>query len=431
MTGTLSLDDLKRIALEFVGQISRGDYASATTKFDDAMKKALPPEKLQALIQQLTTQAGTIINLDGVSTSEIMGHKVVVVTVQFAKGKTDILIPFNDRGLISGLSFNPSTQLASHYNPPSYVDCRSFSEVDVTVGRGKWALPGTLSIPKGTGPFPGVVLVHGSGPHDRDETLGPNKVFRDLAWGLASQGIAVLRYDKRTFAHKSKYTPELASKITVQEEVVDDALLAIRLLLETTKIDSRRIFVLGHSLGGNLIPLIGSQDRSLAGLIIMSGSPRPIVDSALDQFTYLYGLSGAMSEEQKKDLEILKVQVARAKSPELNEKTPREDLPLGMWPRYIISMRDYNPIEAARSMPMPILVLQGGRDYQVLPTKDFEGWKTGLQDKQNVTFKLFPKLNHLMMEGEGLSRPEEYSTEGHVSEEVVNTISRWIKAIGP
>jgi dienelactone hydrolase len=313
------------------------------------------------------------------------------------------------------------------YRPPSYVDLRSFREADVTIGSGEWALPGTLSMPGGSGPFSGVVLVHGSGPNDRDGTVGPNKVFRDLAWGLASQGIAVLRYDKRTFTHKNKYTPDVVAKVTVKEETVDDARLAARLLREMPQV--RRVFVLGHSLGGLLIPWIGREDRGLAGLIIMSGSARPIEDSILDQITYIYGLSGKISGKQKAELEALKAQIARVKSPELNENTPGKDLPLGMPAAYLLALRDYRPAEAAKALDVPILVFQGGRDYQVIASKDYEIWKGALADKPNVTFKIFPELNHLLIEGEGLSKPEEYAIEGHVSEEVVNTVAQWIKAI--
>ena len=107
-------------------------------------------------------------------------------------------------------------------------------------------LPGTLTLPAGTARVPAVVLVHGSGPHDRDETVGVNKPFLDLAEGLAAQGIAVLRYEKRTRVAPLSF---IGRRFTVNDEVVDDAVAAVQLLRTEPGIDPARIVVVGHSLG--------------------------------------------------------------------------------------------------------------------------------------------------------------------------------------
>src|SRR5206468_7944705 len=118
------------------------------------------------------------------------------------------------------------------FKPPPYAHPEAFSEREVTVGEGEWKLPGTLTLPKGDGPFPAAVLVHGSGSHDRDETIGPNKTFRDLAWGLSSRGIAVLRYEKRNHVHGEKMV-KLIDKMTINDEAIDDAVAAVGLLRKT------------------------------------------------------------------------------------------------------------------------------------------------------------------------------------------------------
>ncbi len=295
------------------------------------------------------------------------------------------------------------------------------------MGSGEWALPGTLTVPNGPGPFPAVVLVHGSGPNDRDETIGPNKPFRDLAWGLASQGIAVLRYDKRTKVHAAQFTPEILANLTLQQETIDDALLAVQLLRGTQNIDPQRIFVLGHSLGAMAAPRIGQQDPALAGLILLAGPTIPLEDEILDQYTYLFNLDGTLTDAEKTELEKLQAQVARVKDPNLSDQVPATDLPLGIHAAYWLDLRDYHPAEVAKTLAMPMLVLQGGRDYQVSPTKDFAGWKTALADKANATLKLYPDLNHLMIAGQGQPNPAEYQTEGHVAPEVVSDIAAWIK----
>ncbi len=420
-----SFKKFKVMAQMFVGQLLKGDFTAAASRFDDQMKNVFGEDKLKESWLNLVMEAGSLLQMNPTQTAEAEGYKIVIIRCQFQQVIIDIQVVFNDQEQIGGLNFTPTKM---DYSPPEYVNESAFHEVDVTVGEGKWALPGTLTLPEGSGPFPGVVLVHGSGPNDRDETIGPNKTFKDMAWGLASKGIAVLRYDKRTFTHAKQFTPDLVEKLTGKEEAIDDALLAVQLMRQTEGIDPKQVYLLGHSLGATLAPRIGQEDPELAGLIIMAGITRSLEDTILDQFTYIYGLADTMAEQQKTELEELKEKVARVKSPDLADMSP-QDLPLGISAAYWIDLRDHNPADIVKTLNMPILVLQGERDYQVLKTEDFEGWKAALNHKPNAAFKLFPKLNHLFIEGEGNSTPQEYLIEGHVKEDVVNTIAQWIESI--
>jgi hypothetical protein len=236
-----------------------------------------------------------------------------------------------------------------------------------------------------------------------------------------------LRYEKRTKVHAGQFTPEMIARLTVQEEVIDDALSAVQILRQAPGIDPDCIYVLGHSLGATLAPRIGQQDPSIAGLIVMAGMTRPFEDTILDQYTYLYGLSGSMTDAQKAELEQLRVNVARVKDPNLSDEVSAKDLPLGLYPAYWIAMRGYQPAEVAKSLAMRILVLQGGRDYQVTAEGDFPAWQHALGEKSSATLKLYPKLFHLFIAGEGPSTPQEYFVEGHISDEVIQDIVHWIR----
>ena len=417
-------------AENLIDQLGRGDYAAATSDFTDEMKTAAPEATLKDIWEQLLVQRGAFIQRSASTNSVVQGYQTVFVTCQFEKGELDAQVTFDNQDKIAGLHFTAHQAAGATpipYNMPAYVQRDSFQETNVTVGSGEWALPGTLTMPNGPGPFPAVVLVHGSGPNDRDETIGPNKPFKDLAWGLASQGIAVLRYDKRTKVHAAQFTPDVLAKLTLQQETIDDALLAAQLLRNTQDIDPQRIYVLGHSLGAMAAPRIGQQDSALAGLILLAGPTVPLEDEVLDQYTYLFNLDGSLSDAEKAQLEKIQAQVAQVKDPNLSDQVPASELPLGIQAAYWLDLRDYHPAEVAKTLAMPMLVLQGGRDYQVNPTKDFEGWKTALADKANAVLKLYPALNHLMIAGQGPSTPAEYQTEGHVSEEVVKDIANWVE----
>ncbi|MEW6554144.1 MAG: alpha/beta hydrolase [Actinomycetota bacterium] len=309
---------------------------------------------------------------------------------------------------------------------PDYADPGSFTEQEVTVGNGEWSLPGTLTMPGGDGPFPAVVLVHGSGPNNRDEGGDLIAPFRDLAWGLASRGIAVLRYDKRTLVYQDELAAQ-GGKITVWEETVDDAAAAVELLLRTEGIDAGNVFVLGHSLGGMLIPRIAGASPRARGFVILAGVARPFEDLILEQTEYIFFLDGEITPNEQASLDQLRTAVDLVKSPGLSPSTPASELPFNTWGGYWLDLRGYDPAGSARSIDRPILVLQGERDYQVT-MDDFSRWEQALSGMPNVALRTYPDLNHLFITGTGKSVPAEYNQPGHVSQEVVDDIASFVKA---
>jgi dienelactone hydrolase len=411
--------DLVARAEALVDALAAGDAEKATTYFDATMLEALPPDQLSGIWNQLTAQVGPFQERLGTRTATQQGYDVVYVVTQFEAGPLDVKVVFDAEGQVAGLFFEPSQGLSEpqSYSPPTYANLEAIEEHEVTVGSGQWALPGTLTLPVAGDDLPAVVLVHGSGPQDRDETIGPNKPFRDLAWGLASQGVAVLRYEKRTKQYAAQLA-EALDEFTVYEETVEDALVAVALLRETPRIDPERVFVLGHSLGGMVAPRIGALDRDLGGLIILAGNTRPLEDLLLEQLAYV-----GTPEEQLSEVEA---QVARVKNPSLSLDTPASEL-LGVPASYWLDLRGYDPAEAAKNLPQPMLILGGGRDYQVTEA-DFDGWQAALGGRDDVSTVFYADLNHLFMAGEGMATPAEYERPGNVAQGVIDDIAAWVLA---
>jgi len=267
-----------------------------------------------------------------------------------------------------------------------------------------------------------VVLVHGSGPHDRDETVEACKPFRDLAAGLAARGIAVLRYDKRTKVHSRKVAS--IEDFTVDDEVVDDALAAVAALRMRKDVDPGRIFVLGHGLGAMVAPRIAGKDPGIAGLVLLAPPARSIATLVVEQTEYLVSLAGSEADAQWLVVAQLQHDAALTESEDLDE----DDEPiLGAPASYWVDLRGYDPVAAALKLspPRPIFVAQGGRDYQVSGV-DFARWQKGLAGRAHARTRLYPALNHLFVAGQGKSTPDEYRREGHVAEELIADVAAWI-----
>jgi hypothetical protein len=386
------------------------------------MASAMPLEKLRSFWDSTLGQAGPFKAVTSTASAEQQGYHVVTLTCAFEKGPLNLRLVFDKDSKIAGFFLVP---LAAPWTAPDYAKPSAFHEQSVTVTTGLWQLPGTLTEPIGAGPFAAVVLVQGSGPHDEDETIGSNKPFKDLAWGLASRGIAVLRYEKRTH----KYAAQLAkdSNLTVKEEVTDDARAAAALLAQRPEVHKKRIYVLGHSLGGMLAPRIAEGDDQIAGIIIMAGSTRSLGQIVVDQVKYLSTLSGPVGEGAKRQIEAAEKFAQDYDRPTLKPGETVSMLGIPLPASYVLDLRSYYPAATAARLKIPILVLQAESDYQVT-RKDFEGWQKALVGHNNVTMRSYPGLCHLFTPAGNPPSPADYDKPGHVVGGMLEDIASWVEA---
>jgi hypothetical protein len=269
-------------------------------------------------------------------------------------------------------------------------------------------------------------LVHGSGPGDRDETVGACKPFRDLALGLATRGIAVLRYDKRTRVHAARLAD--LSAFTVMDETVDDAVLAIALARAQPEVDPARVFVAGHSLGGQLAPRIAKATPTVRGVVILAGSTRPIPTMMMEQMRYLAERDPARAEAMAAARASVEKAAARIAALEAGEAPLPGEVLLGAGAAYWRDLRAYDALAVARALPQPIFVAQGGRDYQVTDV-DFEAWRAALGSRSDVALHRYEALDHVLVAGTGPSGPDDYARGGNVDEQLVRDLAGWIAGL--
>ena len=396
-----------RVADSLFTALKKKDYSAAFRLFNASMKAAVPEEKLAALWNGQITSIGNFLSWDASPGPPKQGLDLILAALKFEGGELRAAVYVDPHSrLVAGFFVRPAS--VPDASPAAYVDTTKFHAVEVTVGSKPFILGGTLTVPIGRGPFPGVVLVHGSGPQDRDETIGANKVFKDLAEGLSSHGIAVLRYDKRT----RQYGAKMAGAASLEEEVMIDATAAVQLLRTRGEVDRSRIFVVGHSLGALLAPEIAVRSAPIAGVVLLAPPGRPPWEMVLAQMRYLDAPSEDLAETER--------MIALLKQGKLGEEKFL-DAPQSYW----LDWASRDGIAMAKKLGRPVLILRGGRDFQVTE-EDVENWRKGLSGVPNVEIVAIPGLNHLFEAGSGKPGLAEYDTPGHVDARVIESISSFM-----
>ncbi len=397
--------DLAQHSLDWL-RTSQGD--SLLAHCSPKVKAALTPAMVNQLWTQLCLQAGELKEAQPWQAQQLQGMEVRSRLLVFERAALRYVVVQGAEGLIEGMNFAPAPMPEKASAPadtavaalPAGVAERPFA-----VTHGRISLPGTLTLPAAAdGPVPVVVLVHGSGPGDRDESLGPNKPFRELAIALARRGIATLRYDKRTYVYKERTLDVSDWKLTYRTETVDDAQQAVRLVAKLPEVDARRIFVLGHSLGGTLLPLIAEGCKPKpAGLIGLAAMARPFWEAVHDQLQYIYGAENDS--------------LVRAAERQMLASLPEE---------YLDFQAKYDPLKEARKLgQLPMLFVQGGHDYQVTET-DLHLWRQALKGNKRARFCLLPTLDHLMRSLPTRAVPADYQRLLPVDEAAVEAVADFV-----
>jgi uncharacterized protein len=412
--------------MAIIEMVERAQFEEIHNRFAPQLRPLVPPDALRAAWEAQVAKTGPVSAL-GTPVTEATGPGAVVVKVPvaFERGTVTVAVGLaGEKGWITGIQLLPASaaEPTAPWAPP-YATPDMFTEHDVTVGDGPLAVPGTVSVPRSTGPapVPGVVLLSGSGPHDQDETVGRNKPLKDLAWGLATAGIAVLRFEKVTHAHPALVAGN--ATFTLTDEYVPHAVAALQLLRDHPGVDPARVFLAGHSQGGTVAPRVAAR-APVAGLIILAGGAQPLHEAIVRQFRYLASLDPA----QAADLDAITKQAAAVTNPGLSEATPPSDLPFGIPAAYWLDLRGYDPAAATAALGKPVLIVQGGRDYQVTVADDLSRWKAALDGGPDVTIRVYPADNHLLFPGSGPSSPAEYEPVQHVDPAVVADVAGWLAA---
>ncbi len=404
----------------FFDLFAAGKFEEAHAYFSEEGKTKVTAENLKQFWANMEGRMGKVKSIDAVGSKNQGEYYAITVSGEFQYDKQDFILLFDKTEKLVGMHLPPK---AVTYRSPGYADSTLYKEKSTYIEWPGHQLAAVITTPKDGNSFPIVILVHGSGPNDMDETIGPNKPFKDIAAGLAVNGIASIRYVKRTVI----YPNEFGKAYTVKEEVLDDALQAIALAKKVEGVDTKQIYVLGHSLGGMLAPRIATLAPELKGIILAAAPARKLSDIIIEQNKYMVSQTKDTTAAMQKNLSDAIAEIEKTRLTKLGKIKP-DSLLLGLPATYWVDLNSYDQITVAKKLKQRIFVLQGGYDFQV-PETDFNLWKEALSNNSNVSFKLYPDFNHLFSQQEAKGNMLQYQKPNNVEQRLIEDLSAWIKEL--
>ncbi|HOF23982.1 MAG TPA: alpha/beta fold hydrolase, partial [Thermotogota bacterium] len=403
----LAGSDPKATAKTYLESFFKRDFETMWTLQDETMRRVFGKQAMEQSSKTIEVAFGAFEAILSIEESEVQGYHVFLFYTKMQKSYAQITVSVDSQNLVAGFYAKPAPS-PSALTPP-YADTQRFTEEEVVFGSEQWPVYGALTLPKIDAPYPLVILVGGSGPTDRDSTIGPNKPFRDLAYGLSSAGVAVLRYDKRPATHGERMLlSETSERGAVWDEYLEDLEAAIAYASELESIGP--IYLAGHSLGGQAAAYVAIESECLSGLILLAAPARRFAQISIDQNRYFFSSSGLPQEQLDAVVSFFQSVLNRELPPEI-------EIQPGLTVGYLYDWDRYQTMDSLEKVRLPVIALQGEEDFQATMDGDFLPLKEAFGDSSRFTFKSFPGLNHLFMrtETDVFHTVDEYQTEGFVA----------------
>jgi dienelactone hydrolase len=429
-------------ARELIGLLAEGKFDQFVSAGNEAIQRTVTAEHADRLWSAILMRCGKYEERITVRTLPTGECRIVGLALHFEHAVQPVRVEIDPQGRLAGFWLDPA-EMTRPYEPPPYANPTRYEEQVVSIPA-ELPLPATLTIPVGSGPHPAVVLVHAAGPLDRDSTIGVRRPFRDLALGLATRGLGgvcrgggvgggwggggggggvggALANCERSHIYRAMgwWPPDGWSFSSI---AIDDTLAALELLRNHSQIDSQRLYVLGHGLGGMAAPHAAERDGRLAGIVIVGCGARSVLDIMLDESRYLARLDGVVSARENEQLARLTQYFTAIRAGRLADVPPTANIPV----QFLAEVHQLDVLATVGRLKTTVLVVLGGRDFQTT-TEDQSLWAQALAARPQSDFKVLEDLDHTLVAGSGPASPDDYLQPGHVDAAVIDLLADWLR----
>jgi dienelactone hydrolase len=410
-----------KVAKKFIKLVMKGDTEEANEFLGEAWAREMREHK-DDYWKELNEKAKGLQSF-GEATTEVFGDRVLVtLPVKFTNGALTLKVLVNGDEEIDMLKYDAHMLLDKEGKALTLDQPMEVGEKEVTFGKEPWTVQGKLTLPSAQKPVPAVILVHGTGARDGDQSIGACKPFADLAQGLGGQGIAVLRFPNRAAAHKDELSKQ--KTVTIRDELIEDVVAALKFVRSQKGINKSKVYLLGIGFGGTVATEVAKEDKAVAGVILLGSSPRNIADYLETQLTYLAALPGKQGQNNAKMLNDSRGLLGKLRDGSAPGEAVLLGQPVPRWKE--MSELSTGSLKTLAELECRVFIAGAGRDYQAIRA-DYDEYKNALKDRPKVKFKWYKSLNHYFVRGEGKSSPEEYEKPGSMDPKVIGQLGAWIK----
>lgn len=406
----LTEENITKITEEIGNAFVNEDTASILNYFTKETKKDLGADKLSQGWMAVTKDLGNYQD------------KEVIISMNGKKNTGYVIFNFDLKKVKLFLNFNQDMEIDRvllNYvaDIPENISTDEFQEVSITVGQNK-NLNGKLTLPKGVENPPVVIMIQGSGVSNMNEEIYANKPFEDIAHGLAKQGIASVRYDKRFFAYPESVLP---SEVTLDEEYLFDV-AAVLHQIEDMPVNHNQVYLLGHSQGGMIAPRIAFDHPEIKGILVLAGTPRGLEEVMQQQQENALVAQGTSADSVAVSNTMMDKYIK-----EISELTEDADekMILNLPAKYWYQLNQSKAGKFMDSLKCDVLIIQGEADFQVFMEEDYTAWQDLTKGMKNVMMKSYPNLNHLFMPSIN-GDISDYEIPAHVEQIVIDDMGTWI-----